>query len=349
MSRIFISYRREDSIACAGRLYDRLADHFGEQHIFMDIDNMRVGLDFVEQIEQAVQACDVLIAVIGRGWLTAENEEGQRRLDNPYDFVRLEIQAALERDIPVVPLIVGGAEIPKASDLPDHLAKLARRHAMKMSDERFRADAERLIEQISEYVKEKESKDTSTKPDMPAGMVLIPKGPFLYGEDKEEVNIDYDYYMDVHPVTNAAYGNFIEAGGYEKQVFWTSEGWHWKLANRIEQPLLWSEPKWTKFNHPVVGISYFESEAYATWAGKRLPTEQEWEKAARGTDGRIYTWGDEFDSNKCNCFRWTLFTTPTTPVSQFPEGVSPMGVLIWQAMSGSGVLAGGTEKKWKHV
>ena len=95
MSKIFISYRREDSSGHAGRLYDHLANCFGETHIFMDIDNMRAGLDFVEQIEQAVQACDVLIAVIGKSWLTMKDEEGTRRLDNPHDFVRLEIQAAL--------------------------------------------------------------------------------------------------------------------------------------------------------------------------------------------------------------------------------------------------------------
>lgn len=152
MSLIFISHRRESGSAYAGRLYDRLADHFGETQIFMDVDNIRVGLDFVEQIEKAVQECDVLIVVIGKAWLTTKDEEGTRRLDNPSDFVRVEIQAGLGRNIPVVPLLMGGARMPKASELPDALAKLARRHAMKMSDERFRADMARLIEHISEYV-----------------------------------------------------------------------------------------------------------------------------------------------------------------------------------------------------
>ena len=150
MSGIFISYRREDSIAYAGRLFDRLADRFGEKQIFMDIDTMKVGLDFVEQIAEAVQSCDVLIAVIGKTWVNIQDEEGHRRLDNPEDFVRVEIQVALERNIPVFPLLVGGAAMPKARDLPDPIAKLTRRHAMKMSDERFRADATRLIEQIQE-------------------------------------------------------------------------------------------------------------------------------------------------------------------------------------------------------
>ncbi len=107
MSGIFISYRREDSIAYAGRLSDRLADRFGEEQIFMDIDTMKVGLDFVEQIEKAVQSCDVLIAVIGKTWVTGQDEAGHRRLDDPEDFIRVEIQAALARNIPVIPLLVG--------------------------------------------------------------------------------------------------------------------------------------------------------------------------------------------------------------------------------------------------
>ncbi|HBP90540.1 MAG TPA: hypothetical protein DD706_22960 [Nitrospiraceae bacterium] len=167
MSGIFICYRREDSIAYAGRLFDQLADRFGEERIFLDIDTMKVGLDFVEQIEKAVQSCDVMIAVIGKTWVKIQDEEGLRRLDNPEDFVRVEIQAALERDIPVVPLLVGGAGMPKASELPDAIAKLGRRHAMKMSDERFRADATRLIEKISKYV-------TKAEPERPLKPKSLP-------------------------------------------------------------------------------------------------------------------------------------------------------------------------------
>jgi len=178
MSGIFISYRREDSIAYAGRLFDRLADRFGEERIFMDIDTMKVGLDFVEQIENAVQSCDVLIAVIGKTWVNIQDEEGHRRLENPEDFVRVEIQAALERNIPVVPLLVGGAGMPKARDLPNPIAKLTRRHAMKMSDERFRADATRLIDQIQEYMTE-ETTEASREAEAPEkAWSLSPRGRF---------------------------------------------------------------------------------------------------------------------------------------------------------------------------
>src|SRR3954454_18329783 len=109
MAGIFISYRREDSIAYAGRLYDRLQAHFGDEQVFMDIDTLRPGEDFVEAIQRTVASCDALVAVIGRSWLMAQDQKGQRRLDDPEDFVRLEIAAALERGIRVIPALVGNA------------------------------------------------------------------------------------------------------------------------------------------------------------------------------------------------------------------------------------------------
>src|SRR3954463_10334202 len=100
MPGIFLCYRREDSGGHAGRIYDRLTQHFGSrQPIFIDVDSVDPGVDFVDAIQQTVASCDVLIAVIGRNWVTATDDEGRRRLEDPQDFVRLEIEAALERNI----------------------------------------------------------------------------------------------------------------------------------------------------------------------------------------------------------------------------------------------------------
>jgi hypothetical protein len=107
MPGIFICYRREDSIAYAGRIYDRLSSQFGAAKVFMDLDTLKPGADFVEVLEQAVASCDVLIAVIGKHWISSADEQGNLRLEKPDDFVRLEIGAALERNIRVVPLLVG--------------------------------------------------------------------------------------------------------------------------------------------------------------------------------------------------------------------------------------------------
>jgi hypothetical protein len=145
MARIFLSYRREDSGGWAGRLYDRLSQHFGDEHVFMDVDTIEPGLDFVEVIQHAVQSCDVLLALIGRQWLTVADATGQPRLANPEDFVRLEIATALARDIRVIPVLVQDAPMPRAIDLPDDLKRLSRRNALEVSDTRFHSDVDRLI------------------------------------------------------------------------------------------------------------------------------------------------------------------------------------------------------------
>jgi tetratricopeptide (TPR) repeat protein len=143
--QIFISYRREDSEWSAGRLGDCLSVHFGREKIFMDVDTIEPGVDFVEAIEQAVGACDVLIAVIGNRWLTSADAQGRRRLDIPEDSVRIEIGTALKRGIRVIPVRAEGALMPQSDDLPDDLKKLVRRNALQLSHDRFRADSERLI------------------------------------------------------------------------------------------------------------------------------------------------------------------------------------------------------------
>jgi hypothetical protein len=123
--RIFISYRREETAYAAGWLYDRLADHYGRSQVFKDVDSIQLGDDFVEMITAAVGSCDVLLALIGREWLTIIDERGRRRLDNPDDFVRLEIEAALARRVRVIPILVDGARIPRADELPDEDVPLA--------------------------------------------------------------------------------------------------------------------------------------------------------------------------------------------------------------------------------
>ena len=127
--KIFINYRREDSSAWAGRLSDHLSAHFPQSQIFMDVD-MDLGINFVEEIEKNVGSCDVLIAVIGKHWLISTDEKRRRRLNNPNDFVRLEIATALKRNIRVIPVLVDGASMPPSGQLPEDLKPLAFRNAL---------------------------------------------------------------------------------------------------------------------------------------------------------------------------------------------------------------------------
>jgi TIR domain len=144
MPGIFISYRREDAPGHAGRLADALTSRFGEEQVFMDLD-MEPGVDFVKQINEAVASCRLLIAVIGPRWATAEDVQGRRRLDDPADFIRVEVEAGLRQaDVRVVPVLVQGAQMPSAEELPPALADLARRNALELSDVRWKYDVDRL-------------------------------------------------------------------------------------------------------------------------------------------------------------------------------------------------------------
>lgn len=146
MAGIFISYRRSDSAGYAGRLADDLAEHLDGQAIFRDIDAIEPGVDFVHALEKAVASCSVMLVLIGPTWANASDAGGQRRLHRPGDIVRLEIEAALARDIRVIPVLVGNAQLPDAAELPDSMAGLLRRHAYSISDQRWQYDIEQLLE-----------------------------------------------------------------------------------------------------------------------------------------------------------------------------------------------------------
>jgi hypothetical protein len=146
---IFISYRREDSAGFAGLIYDRLTQRLGRESVFFDVDNIPVGLDFVDVLSERIEQCDALIAIIGRNWLTSADRRDRRRLDDPNDFVRIEIEAALHRNVPVIPVLVDGAVMPQANDLPDSLKKLVHRKGIEISHARFNADVERLTRALS--------------------------------------------------------------------------------------------------------------------------------------------------------------------------------------------------------
>ncbi len=151
MTRIFISYRRSDTKWAAGRIYDEIAKVLGRDNIFFDVSSIDPGEDFVLRISQIVGVCDILLAIIGPGWLSAQDKSGKRRLDDPLDLIRVEVAAALQRNIRVIPILVDGAEMPDARELPADLTALARRNAHDVSFARFHADLEsfvRVLEKI---------------------------------------------------------------------------------------------------------------------------------------------------------------------------------------------------------
>jgi hypothetical protein len=153
--RIFISYRREETAYPAGWLYARLVERFGREQVFKDIDSIELGDEFPRVIAEAVGSCDVLLALIGERWLTVADRHGKRRLDNPDDLVRLEIEAALQRDVRVIPILVDGATMPEAGELPSSLARIVHRHALELSPTRFESDTNRLLRVLDRTLGEK--------------------------------------------------------------------------------------------------------------------------------------------------------------------------------------------------
>jgi uncharacterized membrane protein YhaH (DUF805 family) len=174
--RIFISYRRGDDQAAAGRLYDRLLQHFDREQLFMDVEAIEPGVDFVKSLDEQLAACIAFIAVIGPRWLTVRGNDGNPRLDNATDYVRLEIEAALKRDIRVIPVLVDGASTPRQFDLPPSLRALARRNAVEIAHHRFAADCDNLARHL------KLALGISTTPSAPAQLFVSSTVP------RQEVN-----------------------------------------------------------------------------------------------------------------------------------------------------------------
>ena len=147
MSKIFISYRRDDSAGYAQAIYNQLVQHFSKDRVFMDVDTIQPGVDFGRVIEKAVSECDVLVAIIGKRWAGGE-VSATSRLHNPKDYVRLEISTALVREIRVIPVLVDGTTMPSEDTLPASLQPITRRHAIEITNTRFNFDVERLITAI---------------------------------------------------------------------------------------------------------------------------------------------------------------------------------------------------------
>ncbi len=146
--RIFISYRHGDADYAAHWLRDHLSGRYGKDQVFLDINSIALGSNFADEIASKLSTCEVLLACIGNRWLTTTNAEGTRRIDDPNDFVSLEIATALARNILVIPILIDGATMPSRSDLPDRIAHLADCNALKVSADSFDSDTERLFEEL---------------------------------------------------------------------------------------------------------------------------------------------------------------------------------------------------------
>ena len=163
--------------------------------------------------------------------------------------------------------------------------------------------------------------------------VTVGAGMYLYGDDKELFAIDRSFMLSKYPVTNRHFARFLEAGGYANRSLWLDDGWTWRKENNIIEPKYWHVAKWNGATQPVVGVSWWEADAFCRWSNCRLPTEREWEAAARGSHGSSYPWGDKWYDGICNSGEIEL--SVTTPVGIFSRssaicGAEDMAGNVWE-------------------
>jgi tetratricopeptide (TPR) repeat protein len=232
---VFISYRRQDTGPYARLLYEELRRRLDSEQVFMDVDSIEVGVDFAEAIQHAVAACEVLLALVGPQWLTITDANGQQRLEDPDDTVRLEIEAALTRNIRVIPVLVDNTVMPQRQQLPESLAPLSRRNALELSHNRYRYDLGRLLEAVERVLGQRfpPVAATSTPPSVPApaGLQLDSNDPdalknrgaaYLDLGRFEEALRDFDQALELDPNDAFALKNrgatYLNLGRFEEAL-----------------------------------------------------------------------------------------------------------------------------------
>ncbi|TWU08052.1 toll/interleukin-1 receptor domain-containing protein [Stieleria varia] len=204
MTKIFINYRRDDSAHFAGRICERLEREFGSNDVFMDVDNIPLGVDFRQHLHDAVSRCSVMIVVIGDKWLQVIDDSGARRLDDPKDFVRIEIESAIKNEIVIIPVLPANVAMPREEDLPETLRPLAFRNALSVSHTtKFQNQLDPLVETVRRV----------TAVDTPVEAIVVAEGPAHVAS--ESIRQTSEAQCDVHD-------GQITTASILKYSFWTA-------------------------------------------------------------------------------------------------------------------------------
>lgn len=375
--KIFISYRRADSQWAAARLYDTLSAAFPDDQIFMDVEQIAPGQDFVDVLEDQVGECDVFLALIGPEWLALQSPKGERRLDDVTDFVRIEIASALQKSGTItIPVLLDGAAPPEPEDLPEDLRALARRQFARLTHEGYRDESRRLVDAIDDVFETRTAArgpgpsrlaklrkpagvgigvvaaaalgwfayDRITRPADPSGtpdlatfkecelcpeMVALPGGSFMMGSPESEPN-RFSNEGPQREVTITRFAMGKTEITYAEYSICLAEGACPQLPDDGTD----------RTGMPQTNVSWSDAQDYIAWLNEqvpgepyRLPTESEWEYAARGGTTTAYYWGDDWDRAYANMGREVCCIGVAegpdkwrydAPVGQFPP--NPFGL-----------------------
>lgn len=307
MIYIFISYRRRSDAHPAARLRSELERLLSRDRIFMDVRNIPPGAVFDEKLREELSKCSALLAVIGPGWLDAA---ARRRLDDPDDWVRVEIATALKRNIQVVPVLLDDVSMPQPEILPDDLRPLARRNAFSVRHESFESDVESLLRKLADLLGGSSSRDPAAGVhpgsgksfrDIDAGpeMVVVPAGEFWMGSLPDEPERWGD---DEGPRHKVILPRPFAIGKYAV----TFEEWDAAVADGLNMDRPAADRGWGRGRRPVINVSWIDAQAYAQWLSRktgrtyRLPSEAEWEYAARAGTTTPFWWGKTITPRQAN-------------------------------------------------
>lgn len=311
--KIFISYRRADSKYVVDRIRDRLIAAYGEDAVFRDIESIPLGQNFSGVLDEATSTCNVMLVVIGPQWAGITDAQGNKRLFDPGDFTRIEVETGLaHKEILVIPILVMNATMPGIQDIPESLGNLLYRNAISVrNDPDFTPDMLRLVQGINRFLGAAPITVQYFEPEtihIPASVFCMGSNPgpgiAAHETPQHEINLP-EYRIGKYPVTNAQYEEFIR----ETHRSVASEmGWDGQKVPEGAGRL------------PVIGVTWYDAMAYCEWLSRKtsrkysLPNEAQWEKACRGKNPYLYPWGDVFDPTRCNQGQATL-----SPVDAYPE------------------------------
>ena len=336
MARIFISYRRQDSKYQARSIHAAFAREAGAENVFMDVDSIPPGANFRKILKDWVDQCEVLLALIGPEWIDVrDSATGQRRLENASDFVRIEIGEALRRDIPVVPVLLDGAALPRADQLPEDLRELCDRQAVLVEYRTFDADVERLIRKLRLGASSVPVSQPMPAPPANDGRIAIDaaivtgaaKGRMLPGNGKSEWFKDHPLGPEMAIIPK---GHFVMGSPTGEEGRGDVEGPQHQVAIKAPFALgrfavtlaefgafveatghaidgTYKNPGFSQTaRHPVVGANWDDAVAYCKWLSKttgkdyRLPAEAEWEYACRAGTSAPFWWGSSISTDEAN-------------------------------------------------